>query len=259
MDKDQQIKINLTSQNDNSKTIKINTTNKISKGLIANHYLDFYEELGCSICDHLVNNPVKCKKCDGLYCISCINKHLEIEKHCPSEKKNGVSYIKHLFEISQAPFAITNMLSKIKIKCVNNNLGCSSILMVRDLKNHLDSCDFEYITCDNCDQVDFRKNYHTHLKLCLSNIANFKKCQFCSEEIIKSKYIEHYQTCNSFTENCALCNTLILRDFKLNHLITECQFFDCVCDMCKESSIKVINNEGTVDAIKKSKLIIKPN
>ena len=107
---------------------------------------------------------------------------------------------------------MTNILSKVKMKCINSGNGCSSIIFCRDAEKHHENCDFTYVNCTTCNFRDLLQNFQLHLNSgngqCpeKNQIRHF--CTFCNDEINIEGSNTHYANCKLRTESCYYCNDI---------------------------------------------------
>lgn len=87
----------------------------------------------CPICKDLLIIPMMCMNCQNSFCKKCLENWSVINKNCPNRCRNP-GYRKSLL--------ISQLLSKIKIKCIK----CNSIINYDNMKKHIQTkCETEDI------------------------------------------------------------------------------------------------------------------
>jgi hypothetical protein len=113
----------------------------------------------CTSCSQLVLNPRYCN-CQDIYCKKCTFK-------CNICPKNYLP--QDLGKIE------SNILLKIKIKCILHGKGCSDVIEMGRHKEHLEKyCNRNY-KCNNCNLISDYKNMILHIRNCVSKKENRKK------------------------------------------------------------------------------------
>ena len=115
--------------------------------------------LHCGICLNVLKDPVSCQHNEHLFCRACITVHLMNSQTCPS-------CIQPLTvqSLSQAPRAVTNMLSELKIRCQFFDRGCGQFVELQNLERHVTDCGFAPAICSNegCQLVASRQDLLHH-------------------------------------------------------------------------------------------------
>jgi len=128
------------------------------------------EELTCSICHDIFRNPVVTNCCLQTFCEQCINDWLEKNNTCPYDRKelnkNQLSrpskfekfekYLKISSILLNCVFkklniflrAFTNMLGRLKIRCIYSKNGCETVHYLDSLEKHEKQCDKKL--CNKC-------------------------------------------------------------------------------------------------------------
>ena len=99
---------------------------------------DELDEFICSICRFIFEEPVVTHCCRQSFCRKCIE--WEVKHNCPKNRNAKVG------QISPAPLMVINLLNKLKIKCENYGKGCQTVLTIKEMANHIKTCN----TCDSC-------------------------------------------------------------------------------------------------------------
>lgn len=97
------------------------------------------EEINCSICLSILDDPKQCSVCEILFCNQCITTWVDKNKSCPFKCAN--------FKIEDASRIVKNMLSKLEFKCEI----CEKLIQYDKLKPHKLICKkIEYVCCPIC-------------------------------------------------------------------------------------------------------------
>ena len=100
--------------------------------------------LHCGICLNVLKDPVSCQHNEHLFCRACITVHLMYSQTCPSCMEPLT-----VRSLSQAPRAVTNMLSELKIRCEFFDRGCGQFVDLDNLERHVKDCGFAPAVCSN--------------------------------------------------------------------------------------------------------------
>jgi len=219
----------------------LNEMKGLEKEFVTEEYLILCEELTCSICLNILYDPIACKGCDNMFCSNCILEWKKYSNQCPNLC---------IYEPKSILFPVTNMLGKIKIKCLNYKKGCHSTFSYKDLRNHMESCEYSTYNCD-CGFAGKKKDFQEHNISCKKGLEF--KCDICSE-VIRDE--NHYINCKQRKEKCHFCHLNIKVDSFKEHLVKECKGLHIMCQECYPVCIKLINGEESINTSKSSKLIL---
>ena len=102
------------------------------------------ENLTCSICLNVLNNPKSCRNNQHYFCFGCIGQHLENSHTCPKcmEELTPATLV-------EPPRVLLNMILALRIKCNHRARGCPKYVQLDKLQNHVDHCGFGPATCGN--------------------------------------------------------------------------------------------------------------
>ena len=130
----------------------------------------------CLICFNVLREPVLCPRNQHCFCRSCITKHLENSRRCPTCADELT-----VETLAEPPRMIKDILNELNIHCVYNNRGCQEILQLQHLDNHEATCGFTPAVCTNqgCGvTLNQRDLVHHQSELC-----EFRKlkCHSCGE------------------------------------------------------------------------------
>ena len=189
--------------------------------------LAYAKFITCPACNGIVWETIYAK-CGNVFCETCFNVYTKLKFKCPKhpdillEKKN----------FNEKDSILQQIFDLIIIKCKNYNEGCDKILPYNDLKNHLDNeCKFQEVFCpNNCSSLIMKKDLNEHLKNCSYRKI---KCEECGEfYIIKDKEI-HKNNCPKSSIKCDNgCGKIISRDQLEKHKRDECPKTKISCQFC---------------------------
>lgn len=98
---------------------------------------DVDEELMCSICGGVLEDPLQAPSCEHAFCASCIHEWLNHQQSCPIDRRNLTP-----LQLKQVPRILKNLLSKLMISCDNISFGCEAIIRLDSLNSHLTQCQY---------------------------------------------------------------------------------------------------------------------
>ena len=139
----------------------------------------------CVICHEIALNPKECQNCQNLFCDDCINAWIEIKPVCPCFCSEQPLLVR------QAHKFIRDIISNLKVKCLNHNLGCHETIRFESLQNHeKNHCSFRKIPCPNgfCQQEIFHIEISSHKEKCVSGDI---ECPSCKIRFPKSDFEKH--------------------------------------------------------------------
>ena len=96
---------------------------------------DVDEELMCSICGGVLEDPLQAPSCEHAFCASCIHEWLNHQQNCPIDRRSLTP-----LQLKQVPRIQKNLLSKLLISCDNTNFGCEAVIRLDSLNSHLSQC-----------------------------------------------------------------------------------------------------------------------
>ena len=156
------------------------------------------KEFLCLFCQNVVKKPLECKKCNKLYCFECVT---TLQKNHNSPEAHGsrmffCSACNSMQEPKQPSLILIRIISELKIKCANYDVGCKSLITIEEMNRHDLVCPFREVTCENyrnCRKSGLIKNFiesENPLRSIYSHISNrsshsTNKCYLCSEKCRK--------------------------------------------------------------------------
>lgn len=105
------------------------------------------EELICSICGGVLEEPVQAPVCEHAFCTACITEWLNHQLTCPVDRQ-----VITITQLKPVPRILKNLLSRLTIKCTNADFGCESLLKLDVLNGHLSECEYNPkrpVHCEN--------------------------------------------------------------------------------------------------------------
>lgn len=97
---------------------------------------DVDEELVCPICAGVLEEPLQAAVCEHAFCRACITEWLSRQPTCPVDRSSITTT-----NLRPVPRILKNLLSRLSISCDNAIYGCTQILKLDSLNNHLDECE----------------------------------------------------------------------------------------------------------------------
>ena len=130
----------------------------------------------CIICTNVLRDPVMCRGNQHLFCRACITRHLGNFQTCPTCMQELC-----VETLTEAPRAVKNFLSELKIRCEFHDRGCLALVELGNLENHVKLCGFAPVACSNegCELVvNQRDLIHHESTVCKQRRV---KCHSCIE------------------------------------------------------------------------------
>ena len=130
----------------------------------------------CLICFNVLREPVLCPRNHHCFCRSCITKHLENFRRCPT-CANELT----VETLAEPQRMVKDYINELNIHCIYIDRGCQEILQLQHLDNHEATCGFTPAVCTNqgCGvTLNQRDLIHHQSELC-----EFRKlkCHSCGE------------------------------------------------------------------------------
>ncbi|XP_065567267.1 E3 ubiquitin-protein ligase NRDP1-like isoform X1 [Artemia franciscana] len=106
---------------------------------------DIDEDLLCSICTFVLEDPVQAPICEHVFCNTCITEWLTSSQTCPIDRTNLT-----IDALKPAPRILRNFLSRLTLSCSNQTHGCPASLTLERFAAHLRECTFNPKRPVNC-------------------------------------------------------------------------------------------------------------
>ena len=205
--------------------------------------IDFVKRLCiCKICGNITFVPKACKtkKCEGVFCNSCIQQRLDRSEGCPICNEQWVD---------DAPGYFTDFLKAVKYCCFNAGKGCKDIITYDNLLLHKLNCLYEKTQCSSkqCQYTDFRIRVIEHEKSCPYIEIH---CPYCGTLLNKSESETHLTSCNMFVIKCQWCQKDIMRKDVQDHF-NNCPEKELECERCQ--TVYKQKDKGMHDCVKELK------
>lgn len=94
------------------------------------------EELICSICSGVLEEPLQAPICEHAFCAACIHEWLNHQPTCPVDRQNITSA-----QLKPVPRILKNLLARLTINCANAEFGCTVFVKLDYLNQHLSECE----------------------------------------------------------------------------------------------------------------------
>ena len=130
----------------------------------------------CLICFNVLKDPVLCPRNQHCFCRSCITKHLENSRRCPTCADELT-----VETLAEPPRMVKDYINELNIHCIYIDRGCQEILQLQHLDNHEATCGFTPALCTNqgCGATLNQRDLIHHQ----SELCEFRKlkCHSCGE------------------------------------------------------------------------------
>ena len=130
----------------------------------------------CLICFNVLREPVLCPRNHHCFCRSCITKHLENFRRCPTCADELT-----VETLAEPQRMVKDILNELNIHCIYINRGCQEILQLQHLERHEATCGFTPAVCTNqgCGATLNQRDLIHHQ----SELCEFRKlkCHSCGE------------------------------------------------------------------------------
>ena len=130
----------------------------------------------CLICFNVLREPVLCPRNHHCFCRSCITKHLENFRRCPTCADELT-----VETLAEPQRMVKDILNELNIHCIYINRGCQEILQLQYLERHEATCGFIPAVCTNqgCGATLNQRDLIHHQ----SELCEFRKlkCHSCGE------------------------------------------------------------------------------
>jgi hypothetical protein len=208
----------------------------IDSDLLTGDFKTFVNDISCLICQNIVYKPVCCSNCSALFCTKCINDWLKKSRQCPNRCNYIGRPIDRLFQ---------RLLSSMKMKCLFNDKGCTSIVNYEELEKHFrNECKGITYKCKGCDFVSELRMMEMHVNVC---DGFHEKCPFCKLVFQKKVLGDHIANCPEKEDECIYCEQKFKIREKENHVQT-CLEWRIECLYCKTKYKRKLEGEHTKDA-----------
>ncbi|XP_004854272.1 E3 ubiquitin-protein ligase PDZRN3 isoform X1 [Heterocephalus glaber] len=121
---------------------------------------DVDPDLKCALCHKVLEDPLT-TPCGHVFCAGCVLPWVVQEGSCPSRCRGRLS-AKELNHV----LPLKRLILKLDIKCAHAARGCSRVVKLQELPEHLERCDFAPARCRHagCGQVLLRRDVEAHMR-----------------------------------------------------------------------------------------------
>ena len=188
----------------------------------------------CVICKCIAKRPVD-HTCNAVYCKDCIQQWVNLRHTtCPACTQPLPSRL-------TVSATLDNRVSRMDMKCINHPKGCTHIIRCigkdsTKIKQHVDTCLFDTVTCQQCNQqgprgelphhqqhtcryrivtcLECRRQYQAHQH----NQHSMMICDACEQGVAACCMRTHTtSTCPQRQVQCEYCHVLIRADQQIRH------------------------------------------
>ena len=195
----------------------------------------------CLICFNVLREPVLCPRNQHCFCRSCITKHLENSRRCPTCADELT-----VETLAEPQRMVKDILNELNIHCIYIDRGCHEILQLQYLERHETTCGFTPAVCTNqgcgatlnqCDLI------HHQSELC--EFRNLK-CHSCGEMTKTLANME--KRIANIEKNMASMGTKIEKNMERNAADMETRMSNVERNMERnaadmEGKLEAVNNE----------------
>jgi TNF receptor-associated factor 4 len=200
------------------------------------------DEYICPICTHVLCDPQQ-TRCGHLICKSCI---MQLK-----DKGNNFTCPTCCTNLTDDFFPDESANHKIQYLQVRCKYECLWMGDYKDIKDHIKSCPYQFVSCSYCERKMLRKLLQNHLDdYCPKRLI---KCQYCNEEgaheVITGP--SHVEECQEYPIKCTNyeCTKKISRKLMLSHRescpkeMTSCEYKKVGCEEKVMREEQVRHNE----------------
>ncbi|XP_034852439.1 E3 ubiquitin-protein ligase PDZRN3 isoform X1 [Mirounga leonina] len=121
---------------------------------------DVDPDLKCALCHKVLEDPLT-TPCGHVFCAGCVLPWVVQEGSCPARCRGRLS-AKELNHV----LPLKRLILKLDIKCAHAARGCSRVVKLQQLPEHLERCDFAPARCRHagCGQVLLRRDLEAHMR-----------------------------------------------------------------------------------------------
>ncbi|XP_059833823.1 PDZ domain-containing RING finger protein 4-like isoform X2 [Hypanus sabinus] len=116
-------------------------------------------ELKCNLCNKVLEDPLT-TPCGHVFCAGCVLPWVVQQGMCPVKcQRMSTKELNHVL-------ALRNLISKLDIKCDYRLRGCTKVVHLQNLAEHVEMCDYSPARCRNkgCKEVLNLKDMDVHMR-----------------------------------------------------------------------------------------------
>ena len=185
-----------------------------------------------------------CTICEGIMKEACVSE----SGHQLCSCCQNMHYNKETPDVS-----VRKMINTLKCSCPLSERGCKWLGTLKDCEDHLDTCDYVYVSCKlTCGVVLIRNELEKHKKeTCSQRVV---KCDHCKNDFKSGEIHEHLNKCPKMKVPCDLCDTQITREDMPQHLKHDCGMVQETCQLgcgvkLTRNKLKIHENDTCVHRI----------
>jgi hypothetical protein len=215
--------------------LDINLSGGIKKDFFVDPDEKFLNNLTCPICQFIVFEPQLCSKCKVIICKSCIKNY---KSHGEAEVVN-CPICRNRLETEEMEESDLEFLNKMDLRCIYSVIGCYSIVEYKNLRHHIENCDFALFSCNgkNCNYRNIKRKVINHVNTCKFLLI---ECQYCGRGVERGLRESHLNMCDKNVEDCPRCKKTFQKSNLIPHFYDECYKFDH--EICLENERKAGNS-----------------
>jgi hypothetical protein len=139
----------------------------------------------CGICLGICQRPVRLSCCLQIYCYDCIKESLDIKSTCCICRRSNT--IDDIIDNK----IIQESIDMIPIKCNNYKDKCKYTGTMKEVVNHMLTCEFRIISCDLCLHSYIANNMNKHqTTTCINRKMECKYCKIFIQRNLIDKHLE---------------------------------------------------------------------
>ncbi|XP_029647210.1 TNF receptor-associated factor 3 isoform X1 [Octopus sinensis] len=195
-------------------------------------FVDIEESYLCISCKNVLKNAMM-TRCGHRICMECADNLLKIVDSvpCPANEEDCVTLRK--FELHE-DFSARRYINHQLVYCYNKCYGCPVKMLYKDLSDHskhlnnceywqkkcsntgctwtgclqekeqhIETCPFQIIKCEDCDSSIRRSDKTSHAEECLNKMVS---CDYCQKECVQSQLSAHWKECAEVPKDCLFKN-----------------------------------------------------
>ncbi|KXS10077.1 hypothetical protein M427DRAFT_63011 [Gonapodya prolifera JEL478] len=192
------------------------------------------QHLICHVCHNPMLSPVK-TSCGHTFCKGCITRTISLSGKCPVDRTRlgtpqpSEESPAQSFDLHPADRIISNMLDELRVRCPFRENGCVFETQRQFIKSHVRSeCEYLAKKCPNrgCERLVIQRDWDEHLRSCEWRQV---ECDECKETFTWGEFQNHSSTCPAENIVCPHCETQLLRRLLVEHTSTLCPRFPIGC------------------------------
>ena len=150
---------------------------------------DFGQDLVCSICLCVLEEPVECKTCQTNFCSKCMDSWRVKSVKCPNNCE---------LNLRRTHRYLRGVLNSLHLKCINTSFGCQQILTIETVGKHEShECLHRVVKCKylDCDTMLLPSDIEEHEATCTKKVT---LCETCGEKL-KNNALETHSCIQSLS------------------------------------------------------------